>query len=214
MESLLQLVLSPPENVRVFYRDDVEEEYCLISKKYRIFPKEIKDKKGNMVTRSLKCSGFGVDLHDQNTYHQYETVVKNYLATTSDPIEVNYFGPKEKTGRVAKPEYADMIKQTEEARQQHQNKVDQLEKKFHEDLAALGAYGLVEFVSVETWPQNCQLKDEWYEAHQEMDYSKCQINLDFHSETELYKTLIARKVLHGDNDDSYSDNSDSDDSDD
>lgn len=196
MEALLQLVLSP-ENVRVYFGGDGAcNKYCLTRKEYRIFPKEIKDENGNTVTRFIKCGHFGVDFHDSQTYHQYETAVKNYLATTSDPIGVMYFRPREKAVHVAKPEYADIIKQTEEARQQHQNKVDQLIDKFGQDLAALGADGFIDHVHVVTWPEYCQLKDEWYETHQEMDCSECQINLTFHSETELYRVLIARKVLH------------------
>lgn len=189
MDAFLSLLLSPPIGVKPRYWEYPSRSYCLTSKHYVIFPREVEEN-GKSITRFLPCEGLIIDTHTKETYEAYEKIIEAYLETTSDPIKVNWFGPKTVTVKISKPEHEGDVRKANEARVKHQALVDSLEKAFHVDLEKLGADAYIEGgVYISNWPSECQLKDEWFDVRQEPNYEKCQINLTFHSETELYKVL-------------------------
>lgn len=189
LPALVYLISNPVGKIDLHYWEHADNSYCLTLKEYVIFPKKVKDSNGNQVTRFLECEGVIIDIFDKETYDLYTTAIESYLKTTEDHIKFRNFRPKPITVKTPKPKFADAIKAVEEARKEHQNKVDELQKKFLSDATQLGVDVWIENMSVTKWPENCQFKDEWYKSHQDLDYSKCQLNLVFHRETELYREL-------------------------
>ena len=193
MDAFVSLLLSPPKAVRQSYCEYNTTNYCLTSKSYKIFPKEVIDESGKSVTRFLPCHWLIIDTYDKETYDLYEKAIEAYLETTIDPIKVNWFGPKMVTVKTPKLEHEEDVQKANEARVKHQALVDLCTNDFRQNLKALGASTYIEWVDIHDWPSDCQLKEEWFDVKEEPNYEKCQINLTFHCETEIYKTLSQYK---------------------
>lgn len=194
MEPLLALLENPLPGVEVGYHRYTSCEYCLTSRKYKIFPKKIKAEDGiATITRSLKCRTIVIRTTNESDYTTYRDTIKAYLATTSDHIKFNHWGPTTETIKTVKPEFAADVERVNSKASHHQSLVDQAEKDFQARMSELGAEAWIEYgIKVFNWPENCRYDENWYVVTQRPNYSKCQIEIVFHTETELYKELTRR----------------------
>jgi hypothetical protein len=188
LTQLLNLIEKPLKDVKISC-DGYTEKFCRTTSQYRPFPKEIKGPDGNKTTLYYESKYIRIHKLNDITFPIYTKVIINYKEITTDIYRIEIQNPEIKELKESKLEFINKIKEVDQNRELFKQLIEDKRASYRKEMEILGVRLGAGSYYIDTWPENCQYKNEWYTITIINDYSRAGVFITMHKETELYKEI-------------------------
>jgi hypothetical protein len=145
---------------------------------------------GNLFPRLHKAIKFRVTTRTQHDFILAQTVIEQYASSVPlQTLKIHEYGPIEQVNSTLKPEYRDIYHRCLDKRGARETKISYLLEKLRE------LYFDCDCDTRIAYPEDEQIKAEWYETDKYLDYSKCGFEIFCSEENDLYSILLLEKLI-------------------